>query len=263
VAPPPRVIAVAAGEDVAGKFNDQSPVDDNDRPYALYGFEGRKGERVRIDMVGTDIDPALDVTLEGGTSDAAFTASNDDGGDGLNARVFTILPRSGRYRIKARNINEASGTYALRLQVYPPAGPPGPPRPLRREAPTLGRLSFDEPDTQMGLDEAGAPTFFYRLYTLPMRAGETLTIHLKAESFDPVLDAGVMSPLGFAVAQSNDDTDGTNSRLVLTPTAAGTITLRARSLNADKMGDYTLTVTEGAPPPAADDGEPDADDHNH
>jgi hypothetical protein len=255
VAPPPRVIAMAAGEDVAGKFSDQSPVDDNDRPYALYAFDGRKGERVRIDMVGSDIDPALDLTLEDSPGSPAFSASNDDGGEGLNSRIFAILPESGRYRIKARNINEASGSYALRLQVYPPAGPPRPPRALRREAPTLGRLAFDEPGTEMGLDDAGAPTFFYRLYTLPMRAGETLTVDLKAESFDPVLDAGIMSPLGFAVARSNDDSDGTNARLVLSPTESGTITLRARSLNADSMGEYTLTVTEGAPPPSADEPE--------
>ena len=97
---------------------------------------------------------------------------------------------------------------------------------------------------------SGNPTFFYRLYALPVNAGETVTIDLKAESFDPVLDAGVMSPLGFAVARSNDDSEGqgTNSRLILTPTEAGTIYVRARSLNSESLGEYTLMVRSGRPP---------------
>jgi hypothetical protein len=108
----------------------------------------------------------------------------------------------------------------------------------------------------MAVDDSGNATYFYRLYTLPMKAGETVTIDLKAESFDPVLDAGVLSPLGFALARTNDDSEGTNSRLVLTPTESGTIYLRARSLNAESLGEYTLIVTEGAPPPAAEEPAP-------
>lgn len=244
LAPPPGVVALQSGADVSGRFDERSAVDDEERPYALYEFDGKKGERVRIDMVSNSLDSALGLTRDG------FSASNDDGGEGLNSRIFAILPESGRYRLKARNINEQTGTYALTLQIYPPAGPPAPPRQLRREAPNLGRLSFDDPNLQMAFDDKGEATYFYRLYALPMRAGETVTVDLKAESFDPVLDAGVMSPLGFAVALSNDDADGTNARLVLSPTEAGTIYIRARSLNAESMGEYTLSVTEGAVPPA-------------
>jgi hypothetical protein len=253
VAPPPGIVAIANGADVSGKFDDRSALDDDDHPYAFYTFDGKAGERVRIDMVSTPLDSALDLTLEGKAEGEGFSLSNDDGGDGLNARIFAILPESGRYRVKARNINQETGSYALALQIYPPAGPPAPPRQLRREAPTIGRLSFDDSDLQMAYDDSGNASYFYRLYALPMQAGETLTIELKAEGFDPVLDAGVMSPLGFAVARTNDDADGTNSRLTLTPTEAGTIYLRARSLNAESMGEYTLNVTEGAPAPPAGD----------
>jgi hypothetical protein len=256
LAAPPAVVALQSGADVSGRFNERSAVDEEDRPYALYEFDGRKGERVRIDMVSTTLDSKLDL------SHGAFSVSNDDGGEGLNSRIFAILPETGRYRLKARSINEQSGTYALALQVHPPAGPPAPPRTLRREAPNIGRLSFDDPNMELALDDKGEPTYFYRLYALPMRAGETVTIDLKAESFDPVLDAGVMSPLGFAVARSNDDTDGTNARLVLSPTGDGTVYIRARSLNAESMGDYILTVTDGAPPPAGAEAEAE-DPHEH
>ena len=262
VDPAPRVIAIAAGADVAGKFGERSAPDDDDHPYALYSFDGTEGERVRIDMVSAALDPALELTLEDAAGDRAFSTSNDDGGEALNARIFTILPRSGRYRIKARSINDQSGSYSLRVQKFPAAGPASPPQPLRREAPTLGRLDFADRDLQMAVNDAGEAAYFYRLYALPMRAGETLTIDLKAESFDPVLDAGIFSPLGFAVAKSNDDSDGTNARLVLTPTESGTIYLRARSLNAESMGEYTLIVTEGAAPDP-ERSEEEGDEHHH
>jgi hypothetical protein len=116
---------------------------------------------------------------------------------------------------------------------------------LGRGAPASGRLSFEDRGLLMGTDDSGAISSFYRLYALPMRAGETVTVDLVSADFDPVLDAGVLSPLGFAVARTNDDAEGTNSRLVLGPTESGTIYLRARSLNADSMGDFTLTVTPG------------------
>lgn len=260
VVPPPGLIPLDAAGEASGRFTDSSPVDDEDHPYALYSFEGKKGERVRIDMVGSEgIDPQLELSLE----EQGFKASNDDGGEGLNSRIFTVLPRDGTYRLRARNLNSEAGTYSLRVQRFPPGGPPEPPARLRRDAPTLGRLSFDDSGLEMAVGEDGNPTFFYRLYSLPVRAGETLTIDLKAESFDPVLDAGVMSPLGFAVARTNDDTEGqgTNSRLVLTPTEAGTIYVRARSLNAESLGEYTLSVREGRPP--ADEAEEEPEPANH
>ena len=258
VAPPPQLVALDSAGEASGRFTDSSPLDDEDHPYALFSFAGKKGERVRVDMVASEgIDPQLELSQDG------FTASNDDGGEGLNSRIFTILPRDGTYRLRARSLNSEAGTYTLRVQRFPPAGPPQPPARLRRDAPTLGRLSFDDSSLEMAVDEDGNPTFFYRLYALPVRAGETLTIDLKAESFDPVLDAGVMSPLGFAVARTNDDSEGqgTNSRLVLTATEAGTIYVRARSLNAESLGEYTLSVSEGRPPAEEAEEEPEPAHH--
>ncbi|HMJ92830.1 MAG TPA: hypothetical protein VK472_01890 [Allosphingosinicella sp.] len=245
VAPPPALLPLDSAGEASGRFTESSALDDEDHPFALHSFAGKKGERVRIDMVSSGLDPQLELSLEGGD----FTASNDDGGDGLDSRIFAVLPSDGTYKLRARSLNSEAGSYSLRLQRFAPAGPPQPPGRLRRDAPTMGRLSFDDPGLEMAVGDDGQPSFFYRLYALPMNAGETVTIDLKAESFDPVLDAGVMSPLGFAVAKTNDDTEGqgTNSRLVLTPTETGTIYVRAHSLNAESLGEYTLTVTGGAP----------------
>ncbi|HEY5722674.1 MAG TPA: PPC domain-containing protein [Allosphingosinicella sp.] len=260
VAPPPRLIPLDSAGEASGRFTDSSPLDDDDHPYALYSFPGKKGERVRIDMVSSGLDPQLELSLEEGGD---FKSSNDDGGEGLDSRIFAVLPSDGTYRLRARSLNSEAGSYGLRLQRFAPAGPPQPPGRLRRDSPTMGRLSFDDPGLEMAVDEAGQPSFFYRLYALPLNAGETVTIDLKAESFDPVLDAGVMSPLGFAVARTNDDAQGqgTNSRLVLTPAGTGTIYVRARTLNPESLGEYTLTVSSGAPPAAPPASEEGGDHH--
>ena len=108
---------------------------------------------------------------------------------------------TGRYTVQARSLGDEAGDYTLKLTEYGPAGPPPAPVALSRGDPVQGRLSFEDVGLQAGTDDSGAITYFYRLYALPMRAGETVTVDMKASDFDPVLDAGVMSPLGFAVGQ--------------------------------------------------------------
>jgi hypothetical protein len=255
LAPPPPSLPLAAGREVRGHLDDKSPKTDEGRPYALYGFQGRAGSRIRIDMTSETLDSVVELKREDSSGGGEFSATNDDGGEGRNSRLWVILPASGRYTLQARSLGDESGDYSLKLTEYGPAGPPPPPAELRRGDPVQGRLSFEDSGLQAGTDDSGAISYFYRIYALPMRAGETVTVDMKASDFDPVLDAGVMSPLGFASARTNDDADGTNSRLVLTPTEAGTIYLRARSLNAEKLGDFTLSVTPGAAPPRKPDAE--------
>jgi len=249
MAPPPPSLPLAAGREMQGHLDDKSPKTDEGRPYALYGFEGHAGSRIRIDMTSETLDSVVELKQEDSSGDGEFSATNDDGGDGRNARLWVVLPASGRYTVQARSLGDEAGDYVLKLTEYGPAGPPPPPATLTRGGPVQGRLSFEDAGLQAGTDDSGAITYFYRLYALPMSAGETVTVDMRADDFDPVLDAGVMSPLGFASARSNDDSDGTNARLVLTPSESGTIYLRARSLNAEKLGDFTLAVAAGTAPP--------------
>jgi|GEM_PF-4918380 len=246
--PPPPSLPLAAGREIQGRLDDKSPKTDDGHPYAYYSFQGRAGTRIRLDMVSEKLDSVIELKRDDPSGGSEFSATNDDGGEGRNARLWVVLPASGRYTLQARSLGDEAGEYTLKLTEYGPAGPAPAPVALSRGAPVQGRLTFEDNGLQAGTDDSGAITYFYKMYALAMRAGETVTVDMKASDFDPVLDAGVMSPLGFASAKSNDDTDGTNSRLVLTPSESGTIYLRARSLNAETLGDFTLTVTEGAAP---------------
>jgi len=245
-APPPVPVPLTEGRDLAGSFKENGPENEDDHPYALYAIEGRAGQRVRIDIVGEGFDPVVTLTREGGTGSRPFSASNDDGGDELNARLWAVLPETGRYRLEARSLDKKLGSYRLTLKTYAPMGPPPPPAALRAGTPVEAALSFDDTDLMTGENDDGSLSYFYRLYTLDLVAGQAVALDLKSSDFDPVLDVGVMSPLGFASAVTNDDSEGTDARLVLRPTQSGQVVIRARSINADAMGRYTLSVAPAA-----------------
>src|SRR5688572_22881994 len=46
IAPPPQVLPLDSAGEAAGRFTDTSPLDDEDHPYGLFSFDGKKGERV-------------------------------------------------------------------------------------------------------------------------------------------------------------------------------------------------------------------------
>jgi hypothetical protein len=110
---------------------------------------------------------------------------------------------------------------------------------------------------------SASPDFFYQLYVVPVQAGQTLTISLDAPgstprptgairaNLDPVLDVGTLSPIGFAVARTDDDSGpGLNSRLVVHAEQAGLLYVRARTLGLG-LGNLRLGVMNGEPPLAA------------
>lgn len=92
-----------------GKLGDDSFFDD-------YVYQGRAGEQVTIDLVSDDFDAYL---LFGRRNDGVFEplVRDDDGGDGLNARVTLVLPRNGEYVIRANSLQSgATGSYRLQLR---------------------------------------------------------------------------------------------------------------------------------------------------
>lgn len=84
-----------------------------------------------------------------------------------------------------------------------------------------------------------------------MVAGENATL-------DPVVEIGKMDGCTYTMLASNDDgdgeEDGLNSRLIATVNTAGNYVIRARALNEEGLGKFTLALTTlppVAPAPAA------------
>jgi hypothetical protein len=273
-----RPAPIGYGQTVSGNIGVAStgttctPVGPNERRYS---FTAAANERIEVTMQADDFDTVVEVGKMDGCNFVSMGRNDDGGGpeDGLNSRLTGRMPEAGNYIIRATGLSsEAVGGFRLALnRLPPPAGAPTPVaigvgqkvdgtltsndamiedtgmtgmNPFAIEA--MMAATGEEPtETPQMIMDSGRP---YRLYTLTGNAGDKFRIRLDSDEFDPMLEVGVDSPLGFSVAQSNDDgggeNDGLNSRLNITFAKAGTLMIRVSPLGRD-TGAYSLMVVSG------------------
>jgi hypothetical protein len=108
---------VGAGLEVKGQLDATTPA-------LAYRVKLLAGKTYVIDMVSPD-QKALDPFLA--LSDAAGKklAEDDDGGDGLNARIVYRAEQGGVFHIRATTFNGGSGAFTLTVRERPMA-PKGP-----------------------------------------------------------------------------------------------------------------------------------------
>jgi len=196
-------------------------------------FSGRAGQGVRIDAMSDVFDTYL-VLLH----DGVLVDSNDDGGDGTNARIVTVLPDSGTYTavVSAYGGGDAGGRYTLRLM--PLAGPP--PAPGR-----TGHIGFGE--RAVGRLEPGdlvrANGGYQDYWEFDARGGEDVMIELRSVEFDTYLE--LYGPDGALLAQDDDGLgEGTNSEITAHLARAGRyrLAVRAYTEREDATGLYELAL---------------------
>ena len=174
-----------------------------------------------IDMLSDDFDAMLKLDGPG------VALSNDDGGEGSNARISARLA-PGAYTLTAEGYggDRINGLYQIRVAARPlPEGG-------LREG---GELAVG--DTATGLFE-GSPHNY--AFTLPAR--RLVRIDMRSDEIDPLLHLS-----GNGIEQTDDDGgDGLGSR-ISTLLEPGTYTLRADAASAG-AGLYTLTVVASEAP---------------
>jgi hypothetical protein len=251
-----------------------TPVGPNERRYS---FTAAANERVEVTMRAEDFDTVVEIGKMDGCQFRSMGRNDDGGGpeDGLNSRLSGRMPEAGSYIIRATGLSDdAAGSFQLSLnRLAAPAGPSAP-VPVAVGQKIEGTLTANDPmitetgdggfnpfamDAAMaaaaaGEDAANVPQMImdsgrpYRYYSLTGAAGDKFRIRLDSDEFDAFVDVGVLSPLGFSVAQSNDDgggeNDGLNSRLNITFESAGTLIIRVSPLGRD-TGSYALQVVSG------------------
>lgn len=232
---------VAVGQSLKGAVADGGPrTEAEDRLYARYVLNAKKGQRLMFDLTSEAFDPVVEIGKGDGAAFEAI-ASDDDGGGAPNARLLTEIPDDGSYIIRTLAFDGATGgDFELKVSELPPPGKPARPVRLQTGRIAAGELSFSDPEKE-GFK-------FYDLYELRGRAGERLLISLRSRSFDSFLEAGANTSLGFAVAQSDDDTGGElDAQMTVTFDRAGAVLVRASSVAAGATGAYSISV-EPAPP---------------
>lgn len=236
-----------------------------------YRITGNAGDRVAITMRSEAFDSYIEV---GRPEEDYFSVlgSDDDGGGELNSRLVFTFPETGSYIVRARTFGpNTTGAYAIAVETLPPPAPPPPPTPIQAGQTVQGSFTAESP-FYIPADGYSTTGRHYALYTLNGAAGQTVTVTLRSTDFDAYLEAGADTPLGFAVATSNDDMAmpegempvaempmtgdpemmahddhgafaGTlDSQLLLTFEEAGTVTIRATTLSPETTGAYTLSV---------------------
>lgn len=226
---------IAVGQSATGELSSADPMARSRRaPYHVWMLEGRRGQRIVIDLMASEFDPVLVVR-----DDAGFqVGTDDDGGEGNNSRLRTVLPRDGRYRVIVTAFNENSrGRYTMALTTW---DAPDAPAPGTATAITTGqsRNGVLEPG-----DEIAGDGPYQDRWIVDARAGQRLRAELASADFDAYLI--LLGPEGRQIAM-NDDGGGNNDAAIgWRAAAAGTYTLVASSFRDEPLtGGYRLTLAE-------------------
>jgi len=228
-----RTIAVGQTQD--GELTSADPVARSRKaPYQTWILEGRRGQRVVVDLRSTDFDAYLILR-----DDAGFViGTDDDSGDENNARIHTVLPRDGTYRIVATGFAEsARGHYTLSVGGWeaPEAAAPGASRTLAVGETKDGIL---EPG-----DEVAGDGPYQDRWTFDARAGQRLRIDLMSSDFDSYLV--LLGPDGAQLATDDDGGEGQSASIGFRAAAAGRYTALATTYGENvKIGAYRIRLTE-------------------
>ena len=227
---------IAIGDTVEGALTEDDGTSLNGVPADAWRFEGRAGQRIRIDLASTDFDTYLEL-FDGANNSLA---TDDDGGpEGTNSRLIFSLPADGAYVIEARGFTSATGDYSLSLMEMEPERAP---EPLAFGTTLEGEIGEgDSRDTEdRGFDG----------YSFSGRQGQRIQAIMRSGDFDTVLRIGRAEGEFSALASDDDGLgEGTDSRLNYTLPEDGEYVLRASAYGPEGEGLYSLELIDRGPQP--------------
>lgn len=234
-ADPGKATPIQAGETKEGRLETGDAVGSRG-PEDRWTFLGRAGEVVRLDAVAADFDVYL--ALRGAE---AVVDSNDDGGDGTNARIIAVLPATGIYTavVSAFSESRSAGRYSLALAMS--AAPAAPGRTARL---SVGQRLTGRLETGDQARDDGKPQ---DTWEFDGRAGQDVTIELRSSAFDTYLE--LRDPAGAVVAENDDGLgEGTDSFISARLPRAGRYRLVVRGYaDSASSGLYDLALGEASP----------------
>lgn len=227
---------IAAGPSISGELSPNDHQRRSGKYEDAYSLEGRRGDRVQIDLASADFDPYLVLTGPEG-----FALSNDDSGVGesLDSRLVVQLPADGTYRIAVTTFRPGeSGAY--RLQASIPAANVAVTQPIRAQPIAIGATvngRLDERDGRRGSGE------YADSYRFSARRGQRVTISLSADKLDTYL----MLARPDGSQDANDDTESggetsTDSRIDTVLAEDGEYVVTVSSYRPAEAGEYRLTL---------------------
>jgi hypothetical protein len=174
-----------------------------------------------------------------------FLAVSDDEGEGKNAELFFVAPESVNLRLQLFTFGgpNARGGYRLKVEACPTIAVTADPGTATHTLPAIAA------DTC--LRHHNGVTSAYRFLSLPVQAGEEITIGIASTDFVPVWDAfpnwGSFGPTGGEVGT----VIGSGGARTVTVFEDGLITIAVGGNTPIAAGEFTLTIaraTAAAPP---------------
>lgn len=230
--------ALRLGQSVPGELSDGGArLATTDALFNTYSVTLRAGQRVNVKMEkegDSNLDPLLEIGL---LTSAAFQAiaKDDDGAEGLNARIKFTAPSDGTYIIRATAGEPTQvGQYTIGVSEIPASiAPPFPARAKLGET-IRGNLGATDPlrnDSQ-----------YFDRYVFNGQVGETYEITASAESFDVLVGARQIDRVDDDYVTDDDSGGGTNAKLIYTVTTAGPQIIRVTTIEESAGGDYSLLI---------------------
>ena len=225
--------SIKVGASASGSLtDDDAMMRNNHGPYQVWMLRGKRGQRLMIDMTSSRFDAYLYVR----DADGFLIGQDDDGGDQNNAKLRTILPRNGLYRIIATSFGAtARGDYSLAVSEWPAPQAPGPG--------TGQDIAVSE--TKDGLlepgDEFSGDGPYQDRWTFELKANDRVRVEMRSTDVDSYLM--LLGPDGHVVA-TNDDANGRDAAITVRAAAAGRYTAFATTYgDQPRVGAYRIQLT--------------------
>ena len=171
--------------------------------------------------------------------DPLLTVSDDEGG-GRNSELFFVAPKSTNLRIQALTFGGPNGLGGYRLKVEA--------CPILPVAADPGAATYSLPAAASGpcLRHHEGVTSAYRFLSIPVAAGEKVTIRVASADFIPVWDA---FPDWATFGESGGQVEtmvGTDRSRVVMAFEAGVVTIAVGGTTPEAAGDFILTIAREA-----------------
>ncbi len=238
--------SLTVGQNVSGSLEAGGATLLNHGYFSAYRIQAEAGTRYVADLRSSDFDAYLTLMRVSGAITEPL-ASDDDGGDGTDARLRFRVPDSGTYLLLAHSFGSGeTGRYTLSLAELEAPPPPTPTSVSLGETRT-GNLS-DGSSIHLTDGDWMVP---HDLYTIELDGGQTILVTMDSDDLDSYLEFGPFEngEMTYILDYNDDGGEGYNARLVAHVERSGTYAIRARSFGEDASGRYVMSVQEYVPTP--------------
>ena len=247
---------VRVGETINGRLTSSDSLYPDSSYVKSYQFTATPGQPITIDLSSDDFDPVLIIRGD----DLDHSIIDDDGGPGCSARVSRVFPSSGPYRILVNTTaspQRQTGSFSLSITQ----GAKPVPQSGNSDCRTRGGNSAETVTArviEIGQAREGtlsrndvllnSDSTYAQPWVIQGRAGQTITIDLESDAFDPYMFLRGPGITGGRDFQDDDGGGNCNARLTVTFPQTGDYEIDVNTTEHYATGRFTLSVTMGSKP---------------